>query len=115
MAFDGDLKLYLRAPAPVIETPAQRIIRQARTLIEDPSHWVQGAYQHGDAYCLVGALRMAQFGNALSDETSAAEPFVVDVVKRVAAADAIENFNDEDAEHADALAALDLAYELAAA
>jgi hypothetical protein len=115
MAFDGDLKLYLRAPAPVIETLEQRIIREARALIENPENWVQGAYQHGSAYCLVGALRRAHFGNALSDEICPAERFVVDVVKHVAGTDAIETFNDEDAKHGDALAALDLAYDLAAA
>jgi hypothetical protein len=122
MAFDGDVTLFQRIIAPVVETRvetrAQRVIRLARTLIADEARWCRGdfvttAALGGPSYCLVGALRCAHSGNPRRAGTAGASRFVARAVRERARV-GIQEFNDGRAPHDEILAVLDRAYALAA-
>lgn len=111
MPFEGDIADFTRIPFPIVETPAQRVIRQARELIADRRRWVR-TWQSGEAFCILGALRHAHHGNAWTPGTGGAQDYVLRVLRRRGYT-GITTFNDNHASHVDAVAVLDLAYELA--
>jgi len=118
MPFDGDLSTYLRVAAPAIEPPViesgpQRIIREARATLADENHWCQGDFRIGDAYCILGALRLAHSGDARRIGTGGASRYVARVVRQRGYR-GIQDFNDCHAQHDDVIAVLDSAYALAA-
>lgn len=128
MPFEGDVKQF-EIPAPVVETDAQRVIREARALIQ--RGWTKGwerdtvtklcfAYAKPTpikthAYCMVGALREAagDLASSIAMEIPGAS-FVKAALPGVYRQHSIPSFNDaRDTTHADVLAVFDRAYVLA--
>jgi len=111
MPFEGDAADFAPMKTPVLETEAQRVIRQARELLEDPEHWTRD-FQIDDSFCILGALRHVHHGNAWRPGTGGAQDHVTRVLRRRGYA-GITTFNDRYATHEDILTTLDLAYEAA--
>lgn len=121
MPFEGDLQKYI-AP-PVVETEAQRVIRLARELLDDPRRWGRHTFKsirdHGEpAYCLLGALRMAHHGS-VRPGTGGVTQYVERALPSTGRARevlgdrfGIQMFNDFST-HAEVLAVLDRAYVIA--
>jgi hypothetical protein len=112
MPFDGDLSAYLQVAAPVVESGPQRIIRAARTTLADEAHWCRGDFRIGDAFCILGALRLAHSGAPRRSGTGGASRYVARVV-RTRGFRGIQDFNDSFATHCKVLEVLDEAYALA--
>jgi len=66
MPFEGDLKEYIAAP--VLETETQRILREARELVQRPGVWAKGtrAGTCGRA-CVITAISRVANGVPLSE------------------------------------------------
>ena len=111
MPFEGDVADFTKIAPPVIETPAQRTIRQAREMISDRKRWTQ-TWQSGEAFCILGALRYVHHGDAHQPGTGGAQDYVIRVLRRRGYT-GITTFNDHHASHRQMLAVLDAAYELA--
>ena len=109
MPFEGDIGDYTVRP---VETPVQSVIRRARELISERAGWSSHNYREGDAFCILGALRVAHHDNAWRPGTGGAQDYVMRVLRRRGYT-GITTFNDHHASHADALAVLDAAYEAA--
>jgi hypothetical protein len=110
MPFEGDITQFKISP-PVVETPAQRTIRQARELIARPDRWARN-WESGEARCILGALRHVHNGNAHKPGTGGAQDYVMRVLRRRGYT-GITTFNDNHAAHEHVLAVLDAAYDMA--
>ncbi|MGE0742702.1 MAG: hypothetical protein AB7O98_15285 [Hyphomonadaceae bacterium] len=113
MAFEGQISDYTQAPPIAIETQPQRIIRQARERLAREGLWCRGAFQMGEAQCILGALRFFTSGNPDKAGTAGASRYVTRAL-RGRGFTSIQNFNDRYASREDVLAVLDRAYALAA-
>lgn len=115
--------------APVVETEVQRLIALAKERIRTPNLWVRGSFFMDDAACLRGAfmhaMEMEGHEGMGAECRCAAYPYVVAAIEermgrqgelqKLSKPTTVQYFNDGVArDHADVLAVLDRAYELAA-
>jgi len=112
MPFEGDVADYRRGTPAAAETSEQSVIRKARELISRRSFWSSRNYREGDAFCILGALRVAHHGDAWRPGTGGAQEHVMRVLRRRGYT-GITTFNDQHASHGEILAVLDAAYDAA--
>jgi len=112
MPFEGDVADHKRAAPAATETSEQSVIRKARELISRRSFWSSRNYREGDAFCILGALRVAHHGDAWQAGTGGAQEHVMRVLRRRGYT-GITTFNDQHASHGEILAVLDAAYDAA--
>ena len=101
-------------PGDFPELAAVRVLRLARTLIEDERHWIQRRYETRDGRrCAVGALRSAGWLLALRSLNNEAHNLLLEVAVGRGFTD-IEKLNDRST-HGQVVSAFDSAIARAAA
>lgn len=110
--------------APAVETEAQRVLREAKTLIQKSECWIKGDRKRDNAYCILGAVTMTKYGSVVGGKLTIPEvKALADGLPAGATWDGgghpwggrvAGSFNDRDGTtHADVLALFDRAYILA--
>lgn len=92
--------------SPAISTPVANALRKARDYLSDPAHWCQGHYSRGDAYCVVGSLKLREPHFWAHNKATS--------IFREVVGSSLEDWNDAPGRtHAEVLAAFDRAIALA--
>ena len=86
--------------------PAKQLLVAARKVIEDPDHWIQGAYARNGRYCTMGALQAVGKRYSRSARREATDWLLKYV--RGEGHHSVESFNDS-VTHAEVLAMFDAA------